>query len=122
MPVIRLVLKISPVLALLAIWYVATSLGMIKPFLLPSPQVVAMRLWRDITSGQFALNAGLTMYRALVGFAIACLIGVPAGMLIASDRFVRWFCEPLISVGFPMPKIAFLPVFMLWPAPTSTDT
>ncbi len=114
MAVLRFFLKISPVLALLAIWYFATSLGMIKPFLLPSPQVVAMRLWRDVITGQFALNAGLTMYRALVGFAIACLIGVPAGMLIASDRFVRWFCEPLISVGFPMPKIAFLPVFMLW--------
>lgn len=114
MGVVRFLLRISPVLALLAIWWLATSLGMIKPFLLPAPQVVAMRLWREISNGQFALNAGLTMYRALAGFVIACVIGVPAGMLIASDRFVRWFCEPLISVGFPMPKIAFLPVFMLW--------
>jgi len=26
----------------------------------------------------------------------------------------RWFFDPIISVGFPMPKIAFLPVVMLW--------
>ena len=85
----RFLLRISPVLVLLLIWYVATALGMIKPFLLPAPQVVVMRVWKDIASGEFALNAGLTMYRALVGFAIACLVGVPAGMLIASDRIVR---------------------------------
>jgi ABC-type nitrate/sulfonate/bicarbonate transport system permease component len=111
---IRFVARMSPVIVLLVIWEVVTSLGMIKPFLLPAPHVVVWRLWKDLGNGEFVLNAGLTMYRALMGFAIACLIGVPAGMLIASDRFVRWFCEPLISVGFPMPKIAFLPVFMLW--------
>jgi ABC-type nitrate/sulfonate/bicarbonate transport system permease component len=27
---------------------------------------------------------------------------------------VRWFFDPIVSVGFPMPKIAFLPIFMLW--------
>ena len=26
----------------------------------------------------------------------------------------RWFFDPIISVGFPMPKIAFLPVVILW--------
>ena len=29
-------------------------------------------------------------------------------------RSRRWFFDPIISVGFPMPKIAFLPIFMLW--------
>ena len=27
---------------------------------------------------------------------------------------MHWFFDPIISVGFPMPKIAFLPVIMLW--------
>ncbi len=107
-------MRMSPVLVLLAIWAAATSLHMIKPFLLPSPFAVAGRLWTEVTDGTFELNASLTLMRALVGFGLACLIGLPVGMLIARDRRVRWFCEPLISVGFPMPKIAFLPVFMLW--------
>ncbi len=111
---IRWLFRISPVLVLLAIWALVTSLGMIRPFLLPSPGMVMIRLARDIRDGDFFLNAGLTMYRALLGFALACAIGIPAGMLIASGRWMRWFCDPLISVGFPMPKIAFLPVFMLW--------
>ena len=106
--------RISPVLVLLVLWEAVALAGWVKPFLLPPLHVVAGRLWGDIVSGQFALSAALTLYRALAGFALACVIGVPAGILIASDRLVRWFAEPLVSVGFPMPKIAFLPVFMLW--------
>ena len=34
--------------------------------------------------------------------------------LTARNRFCRWFFEPLISVGFPMPKIAFMAIFILW--------
>jgi ABC-type nitrate/sulfonate/bicarbonate transport system permease component len=36
------------------------------------------------------------------------------GILIARSRAARWFFDPIVSVAFPMPKIAFLPVFMLW--------
>jgi len=110
----RLLARLSPIFVLLAVWEGAALLHLVKPFLLPAPHVVAGRIWKDVISGQFEMNAALTLYRALIGFAMACLIGVPAGILIASDRFVRWFAEPLVSVGFPMPKIAFLPVFMLW--------
>jgi ABC-type nitrate/sulfonate/bicarbonate transport system permease component len=33
---------------------------------------------------------------------------------MARNAVVRWFFDPIVSVGFPMPKIAFLPIFMLW--------
>ncbi len=114
MMILRFLSRISPLIALILFWEACTLAGLVKPFLLPAPHVVAGRLWGDVVSGQFALNASLTLYRALVGFVAACVIGVPAGILIASHRLVRWLTEPLVSVGFPMPKIAFLPVFMLW--------
>lgn len=34
--------------------------------------------------------------------------------MVARGVVMRWFCEPLISIGFPMLKIAFLPIFILW--------
>src|SRR5262249_56000481 len=40
--------------------------------------------------------------------------GIGVGMGIARNGFTNWFFDPIISVGFPMPKIAFLPVVMLW--------
>ena len=36
------------------------------------------------------------------------------GIAICRNALARWFFDPIISVGFPMPKIAFLPVIMLW--------
>ena len=35
-------------------------------------------------------------------------------MAISRGRLAHWFFDPIISVGFPMPKIAFLPVVILW--------
>ena len=35
-------------------------------------------------------------------------------MAISRRGLVHWFFDPIVSVGFPMPKIAFLPVVILW--------
>ncbi len=56
----------------------------------------------------------MTLYRALAGFAIAAVAGIVLGMAMSRSALAHWFFDPIISVGFPMPKIAFLPVLMLW--------
>ncbi len=104
----------SAIGALLVAWGVAGHFALVDPFLLPPLDAVAGRLVEDVQSGEFALNAGLSFYRTVAGFGAACLLGIPLGILVARGRLLRWFCEPLISIGFPMPKIAFLPVFILW--------
>ena len=104
----------SLLLVLLALWWVAGRLALVDPFLLPPLDDVVARLWADGASGDFVTNAGLTLYRSVAGFALAAAIGVPLGIAIARGPLTRWFCEPLVSIGFPMPKIAFLPIFMLW--------
>lgn len=104
----------AALLALLAAWFVVGQYELVNPFLVPPLGAVALRLLDDVRSGDLALNAGTTLLRTLVGFAIACAVGVPLGIAVARGRFARWFCEPLISIGFPMPKIAFLPIFILW--------
>jgi ABC-type nitrate/sulfonate/bicarbonate transport system permease component len=50
----------------------------------------------------------------MVGFVIAAVGGVVLGLAMSRNAVARWFFDPIISVGFPMPKIAFLPVVMLW--------
>ena len=35
-------------------------------------------------------------------------------MAMSRNKFANWFFDPIVSVGFPMPKIAFLPVVILW--------
>ena len=110
----RIFMSSFPVLLVLLAWEEATRLALTTPFLLPSPIVVAERIWGDVTSGDLVLNIGHTLYRAFFGFIVASVTGIALGILIARNNAIHWFFDPIISVGFPMPKIAFLPIFMLW--------
>jgi ABC-type nitrate/sulfonate/bicarbonate transport system permease component len=102
------------IIVLLAGWEIFARSGAVTPFMLPALSVVLGRIWEDAQSGELLINAGQTLYRALVGFVIAGVGGILLGMLMARSRGVRWFFDPIISVGFPMPKIAFLPIIVLW--------
>jgi len=45
---------------------------------------------------------------------LAAAFGILFGMLMARSTAVHWLLDPLVALGFPSPKIAFLPVFILW--------
>jgi ABC-type nitrate/sulfonate/bicarbonate transport system permease component len=105
---------IGSLVVLLVAWEAAARSGVVTPFLLPPLSAVLARVGEDAASGDLALNLGMTLYRALTGFAIAGVCGVLIGILMTRRPWVRWFFDPIVSVGFPMPKIAFLPIFMLW--------
>jgi ABC-type nitrate/sulfonate/bicarbonate transport system permease component len=102
------------IILLLVAWEAFARSGAVTTFLLPPLSLVLERVWEDAIAGDLAANLGQTMYRVLIGFGIAAASGVGLGILIARNRVTRWFFDPIISVAFPMPKIAFLPVFMLW--------
>jgi ABC-type nitrate/sulfonate/bicarbonate transport system permease component len=105
---------IVPLVVLVVAWEAVSRSGIVTPFLLPPISAVVARVGQDALSGELAVNLGLTLFRSLVGFAIAGAGGVVLGILMTRQRLIRWFFDPIVSVGFPMPKIAFLPIFMLW--------
>ena len=99
---------------LLVAWEVFARSGKVTMFMLPPFTVVAQTIATDAISGDLWINLALTLYRAMAGFCIAAVGGIALATLMARSRLVRWFFDPIISVGFPMPKIAFLPIVMLW--------
>jgi ABC-type nitrate/sulfonate/bicarbonate transport system permease component len=105
---------IFSILVLLIAWEAFARSGRVTAFMLPPFSAVARRIYADAIGGELWRNLGVTMFRALTGFAIAAVGGVALGAMMARNRFVRWFFDPIISVGFPMPKIAFLPIIILW--------
>ena len=110
----RVLRRNALMLALVIAWELAARLHLTTDFLLPSFLTVMRRLALDTLSGQLPMALAYTLCRAMVGFALAAVCGVVIGILIARVRLARWFFDPLVSVGLPMPKIAFLPVFVLW--------
>ena len=110
----RVLRRNALMLALVVAWELAARLHVTTDFLLPSFSVVMRRLADDTMTGQLPMALAYTLYRALLGFALAAVLGVIVGILIARVPLARWFFDPLVSVGLPVPKIAFLPVFVLW--------
>jgi ABC-type nitrate/sulfonate/bicarbonate transport system permease component len=102
------------IVGVLVAWEAFARSGAVTPFMLPALSAVLERIWSDALSGELAINVGLTLYRALTGFLIAAAGGIVLGMAMSRSIGVNWLFDPIISVGFPMPKIAFLPVVILW--------
>jgi ABC-type nitrate/sulfonate/bicarbonate transport system permease component len=102
------------ILLLLIAWELFARSGKVTMFMLPPFTVVAKYIANDALSGDLWINLALTLYRAMTGFFIAAIAGILIATLMSRVRLVRWFFDPIISVGFPMPKIAFLPVIILW--------
>jgi len=103
-----------PVIVLIVAWELFSQSGLVTPFALPAFSAVIERIISDGQSGDLFINVGLTLFRTLVGFVISAALGIAIGLAIARYAVARWFFDPIISVGFPMPKIAFLPIIVLW--------
>jgi len=107
-------LRVGSGVAFFAAWQLTAMSHVFSDFLLPSVPVVFERLWHDLVSGDLLYGIVLTLIRTSIGFVLAAIGGVVLGVSIARVPLVRWFFDPLVSVGLPMPKVAFLPIFMLW--------
>jgi len=106
--------RMSSIVLLLAAWQLLARSGMFTHYQLPALSEVLSRIWNDGVSGDLWINTALTLYRALTAFCICAVGGVLIGMAMSRSILANWFFDPIVSVGFPMPKIAFLPVVILW--------
>jgi len=109
-------------LVLFGIWVGLTGSGLwepfIKPLFLPSPVAVFeafQRLLQDGYQGRsLAHHVGISFYRFATAFSFCILIGVPLGLLLGMSRPIRAVIEPPIQAIRPVPKLALLPLFLIW--------
>src|SRR3984885_5811493 len=102
------------ILLMLIAWELLARSGRVTPFMLPRFSVVLAYIYHDAIDGDLWINLALTMYRAMTGFVIASIGGIALALAMSRSKIAHWFFDPIISVGFPMPKIAFLPIIILW--------
>lgn len=101
-------------LAVLALWWCASRFGWVNPLALPSPAEVLSALVATAASGDLAVNLGASLQRLAVGWALGASFGVLVGFAIGMSSLARSTGLPLVSAMFPIPKIALLPLFILW--------
>ncbi|MBE1285598.1 MAG: ABC transporter permease subunit [Rhodobacteraceae bacterium] len=105
-------LVVFVVLLLLIEW--GTRAGWISNLTLPRPSDVATTLMELANSGALWSHMGPSLTRLVVGSAMGVSAGIGIGVLIGLFSLVRAGLIPLVAAIFPIPKIALLPLFVIW--------
>ena len=95
---------------LLAVWEIICSTGLISSLFLPAPSAILTALGKLITSGEISRSLTASLYRILLGSIIGLLVGLVTGTSALMDRIGT----PIVNALYPIPKIALLPLFILW--------
>jgi NitT/TauT family transport system permease protein len=98
----------------LALWQAASHAGLADPLFLPSPLQIAHALRDLAASGELARHFAASLARIGAGWLIGATAGVVVGGLIGLSWLWRSAGLPFISALFPIPKIALLPLLILW--------
>jgi len=99
---------------LLAIWSILTYGGFVDALFLPSPGRVfraGVDLFVDFGFTADILNS---VYRVLLGFILAAVVGVPLGLIMGTFQVAEALTEPVVGFIRYMPASAFIPLFILW--------
>ena len=102
----------AAVAALLVVWQLACSLGLVPEFLLPSPVAVVQALVKD--APLIVQHSATTLVEAALGLSIGIAVGF--AIAVAMDRFevVYLALEPLMTISQTIPTIAIAPLLVLW--------
>lgn len=98
----------------IGLWWLISATGMANPTLLPSPSTVIKAFVEMARDGSIFRDIAISVSRALGGFLVATVIGVPLGILIGRSRWAKAIVDPWIEMLRPVPPIAFLPLVVLW--------
>ena len=99
---------------LLVFWETAVRLGWISRAFIASPSEIVVQLKQLLVSGLLWEHLWASVRRLAIGWGLGTLLGIVIGLLIGLWRVARGTLLPLVSALFPVPKIALLPLFLVW--------
>ena len=100
--------------ALIALAELGTRMGWISALTLPRPSDVLATFGELYRSGMLWQHLAPSLTRLVVGAAIGASTGISVGILIGLFSYIRSGLVPLVAAIFPIPKIALLPLFVIW--------
>lgn len=101
-------------LALLGLWSALAYTGSVKELFLPKPHLVLLAFVEMYEEGILFSYSWDSIYRVMVGWAMAVVVGVPLGMLIATSRRFGAIFGPLMEFARYLPVVALVPLTLLY--------
>lgn len=105
--------KVAAVAISLFLWQLVVWSGWKPEFVLPGPAKVFSELWSGLTEGNLVKATFITMQRAVIGYAIAMVIGVAVGAAVSQSKVLRSAVGSMITGLQTMPSIAWFPLAIL---------
>ena len=99
---------------LLTAWEIGSRTGFISSIALPAPSEALGALRDLVETGMLWKHLEASLFRLIVGWSLGSLFGIGVGLAIGLFSAARAGLLPLVSALFPIPKIALLPLFIIW--------
>ncbi|MFY0614163.1 MAG: ABC transporter permease [Hyphomicrobiaceae bacterium] len=93
---------------------IGTRTGFISALTLPRPSHVFATFVELYQSGLLWQHLLPSLSRLMVGASLGAVAGIAVGVMIGLFSYVRSGLVPLVAAIFPIPKIALLPLFVIW--------
>ena len=103
-----------PFLVVGLLWEITAQLGVFPRKLFPPLEEVAATFVRLTAAGILPHHVLDTLVRLAAGFTLAAVVGVAIGIAMGRSRRAEDIFLPLVSIGAPIPGIAYAPLFLLW--------
>jgi NitT/TauT family transport system permease protein len=98
----------------IGLWQLAGSAGWVNPLFLPPPSAITLAIWKLAMSGALWQHVSASVVRIGAGWILGTMAGVAVGFAIGLSSLARGVGITFISALFPIPKIALLPLLILW--------
>lgn len=110
---LRLLPSVGFVVVVAVLWELAGALGLLPRTLLPPSEILGA-LYELAASGSLLPAVTATVRRQVSGFLIGATSGVVLGLVAGLYRWAEDVLDTLVSVTYPVPKIAIFPLAVLW--------
>ncbi|MBA4380096.1 MAG: ABC transporter permease [Anaerolineae bacterium CG17_big_fil_post_rev_8_21_14_2_50_57_27] len=98
-------------LGLVIVWQVFAMI--VSRPILPAPWEVFIVFFQELGNG-LMIHFGVSLWRVVAGMALSVLVAAPAGLAIGGSRTMNRIFSPIIYLLYPIPKVVFVPVVLLF--------
>lgn len=104
----------ATLLGVVALWQAGASAGLIGSLFLPPPVAICAALWHLAVSGELWKHVSASLTRLAIGWVSGTVFGIGMGLAVGLWSSFRSPGMALVAALFPIPKIALVPLFIVW--------
>lgn len=105
---------VAVALLALVLWSALARWGGWADYVLPSPAQVLAGLGEDLASGRLVTDVVASLYRVMLGYGLACALGVPCGLGLGHAPLARAALLPGVNFFRALSPLAWIPFAILW--------